>query len=125
MEPAEAVAGEPFRVQPKVAVYRDVDKDRIAEPYPDFSQRPDVPSDYQISVYFTGGVYALLSTSPTGNENLRIGWCNATNDCGPIIDNDLIARRFLVPFVDGIAIFQVYSRFCQHCCIKYINLQCL
>ncbi len=90
LQPSGAVGGEPFVVQPKVAV---------------------ISSGGSISVDFVGSVYALLSESPTGYERLRIGLCNSTVDCGVNILDDFVARQYSVPFVDGIASFKVCMRF--------------
>lgn len=83
-EPSGAVGGEPFRVQPKVAVYDGAD----------------------VSVDFVGHAYAILAESPARYQALHIGLCNSSDFCGERLQSDAIAKQFKVPFKDGVALFK-------------------
>lgn len=84
LQPSGAVGGEPFRVQPRVAVY----------------------DGTEISVFFVGYVYAILEKAPIEYQALYKGLCNSTDECGVRLESDVIARGFKVPFKDGFATFR-------------------
>ena len=85
MQPSGAVGGEPFKVQPRIAVY----------------------DGSTIAVDFVGHAYAILDTTPNIYEFLHIGLCNSSTECGHILNSDIIASAYKVPFVDGFATFKV------------------
>lgn len=77
-----AKGGEPFQIQPQVAVYNE--------------QNILVPD-------LLGYVYAEIDSSPTGYETLWIGTCNVTS-CGIQVTRD----EAKADFSNGVATFQVF-----------------
>jgi hypothetical protein len=81
IQPSDAKGGEPFAIQPQIAVY---DPSGLLAPS------------------LNGYVYAEMGSSPTGYETLWVGTCNLTS-CGI----EAIRNNARANFDNGVASFEV------------------